>query len=97
MVYGGSPMPIMSYLVWPVASRKNALISALQTMPECEVRPAENHELLVLVTETENEQEEKQFQVRLKDLQDIACLALVSGYNDADIDSENSEELLSRS
>lgn len=90
-------MPIMSYLVWPATNRKDALISALRTMPECEVQPAENHDLLVLVTETENEQKERQFQTQLKNLQDIACLALVSGYSDADIDSKNSEELLRRS
>ncbi len=83
-------MPIMSYLAWPAANKKDKLIATLRAMPGCEVQPAEDRDLLVVVTDTQDEKEERQLQAQLKEIQELACLALVAGYSDVDNGVESS-------
>lgn len=83
-------MPIMSYLAWPTANKKDALIATLQGIIGCEVQPAEDRDLLVVVTDTQNEKEERQLQAQLKEIPELACLALVAGYSDVDNNVERS-------
>ncbi|MBX3052289.1 MAG: hypothetical protein KF753_12475 [Caldilineaceae bacterium] len=75
-------MPIKSYIAYPVLGKKERLQRALIAMPECEVLPAAEHDLLVLVTDTPNEDAEKQLAARLQAVAELQCLALVSGYQD---------------
>lgn len=74
-------MPIKSYLVHPNLGKKQLLHTALSQMEQCEVIPAENENLLILVTETQNKTEEENLQERLSLLKDIKLMALVSGFN----------------
>ena len=81
-------MPVMSYLAYPVDGKKEELIASLEAMQRCEVQPAENHDLLVLVTDTEGKEEEEALQDQLKDIESLAFLALVAGYDDPEHQSE---------
>jgi nitrate reductase NapAB chaperone NapD len=76
-------MPIKSYLVYPVQGKQAELENHLRSLPECEVLPATNHELLVLVTDTASEADEKVLEAKLKRIDTLQCLALVAGYRDA--------------
>jgi nitrate reductase NapAB chaperone NapD len=76
-------MPIKSYLVYPVQGKQAELETQLRALPECEVHPATNHELLVLITDTPDEAAEKVIEAKLKEIDTLQCLALVAGYSDA--------------
>jgi len=74
-------MPIKSYLVHPAKGKKAALAAELAHMKHCEVLPAENEDVLILITETDSKQEEEALRQNLEKLRDIKLLALVSGFN----------------
>lgn len=74
-------MPIKSYLVHPQDGKKGILIDKLTSLDHCEVVPAENKELLILVTETDSKSEEETLREQLDNIGDIKHLALVSGFN----------------
>ncbi len=74
-------MPIKSYLVHPHKGKKKELIEALSAISSCEVMPAENEDLVILVTETETEKEEELLKAKLETLPSIKLLAMVSGFN----------------
>lgn len=74
-------MPIISYLAHPHVGRKEELIKALSSMQECEVIPAENKDVLVLVTETETKADEDKLKQKLETIDSLKLLAMVSGYN----------------
>ncbi len=80
--YKEPDMPIKSYLAYPVFRGKTALQRALAAMPECEVMPATNQDLLVLITDTADEEAEKRLAQQLHAIDSLQCLALVSGYSD---------------
>lgn len=74
-------MVIKSYLVYPHQEKADELKALLSDMPECDIIPALNHDLIVLVTETQDEDAEEALISRLKGLSSLQNLALVSGYN----------------
>ncbi|TMU56140.1 hypothetical protein [Flagellimonas algicola] len=74
-------MPIKSYLVHPHDGKKEELLQELSTMASCEVVPAQNMEIIALVTETETKQEEEVLKARLESIKSLKLLALVSGFN----------------
>jgi hypothetical protein len=82
-------VPIHSYLAHPARGRKDALALALGALPGCEVMPAVNHEVLVLVTDTPHEDAERALQSALDGLPDLRSLTLVAGI---DLDSGEPEE-----
>lgn len=74
-------MPIKSYLVHPREGRKLQLADTLSKLTHCEVLPAENKEVLILVTETDSKQEEETLKEKLEQVEDIKLMALVSGFD----------------
>ena len=74
-------MPIKSYLAHPHDGKKNELIQALSSIKECDVLPAENKDVLVLVTETETKTEEDILKQKLEAISSLKLLAMVSGFN----------------
>lgn len=74
-------MPIKSYLVHPAEGKKAELAHELSRMQQCEVVPAENEEVLILITETNSKQEEEELKEKLEQLSDIKLMALVSGFD----------------
>lgn len=74
-------MPIKSYLAHPYDGKKQELINAISTLTQCEIFPAANKELLVLVTDTEDENQETILKEKLEAIASLKLLAMVSGFN----------------
>jgi len=74
-------MPIKSYLAYPQNGQKEALVKALAGFPECEVLPAENKDVVIVVTDTDTQQQDKRVQDELMQLPNLAHLGLVAVYN----------------
>jgi hypothetical protein len=58
------------------------LVAALQALPNCEVLPADNWDVVVLVTDTMGREEERILQEQLRAVVSLQCLTLVSGYDE---------------
>ena len=74
-------MPIKSYLAHPHVGKKNELINEISQIDQCEVIPAQNKDILVVVTETESKQEEEILKQKLETIESLKLLAMVSGFN----------------
>ena len=72
-------MPICSYLLTPRQGKLNVVMEALTHLPEVEVYPAEDRELLVIVTETVSQEQEDNLNERMNAIDGIDCLALSFG------------------
>jgi nitrate reductase NapAB chaperone NapD len=72
-------MAICSYLVIPQPGASAALCERLIALPGCEVVPAVNHDLLVLVTDTPGRDEENSLRERIERLDGIQALVLTFG------------------
>lgn len=73
---------IQSYVVHPAAGRAAEVIAALTAIPGCEVLAAENRPVLVLVTETPDRAAQRELERCLEAVENIAHIALVSGWTD---------------
>ena len=74
-------MPIKSYLAHPHEGKKEQLIQELLSLENCEVIPAENKDLLVVVTDTPDEIGDKKLTEQIEAIDSLKLLALVSGFN----------------
>lgn len=74
-------MPIKSYLAHPYQGKKSDLIKDISRLTQCEVIPAENKDILVIVTETDTKAEEEDLQQQLEKIPSLKLLAMVSGFN----------------
>jgi hypothetical protein len=83
-------MPIKSYLAYPVRGRRDELAATLRRLGGCQVFPAENRDLLVLVTDTPHEAADDSLQRELAEIPTLDALALVAGVGDAAIDGGDS-------
>jgi nitrate reductase NapAB chaperone NapD len=75
-------MPIKSYLVFPHEGKQKALKEALIKLSWCEVIPAENRNLLVLVTDTKDKEDEENCLLTINGLNSLEHMTLVSGFSD---------------
>ena len=73
-------MPVKSYIVIPQSDQKGSLVKDIGRMEGCEIHPAENKEVLVLVTDTESEIDDKELYAKLESNKNIKHISLVSGY-----------------
>ena len=74
-------MPIKSYLAHPHDDRKETLIEALRSLEHCEVIPAENENLLIVVTDTDTKEQEDHLKEKIESIKSLKLLAMVSGFN----------------
>lgn len=74
-------MPIKSYLAHPLSGKKEALMQELLKLENCEIVPAENEDLLVVVTDTPDEISDKKLTEQIETIDSLKLLALVSGFN----------------
>jgi nitrate reductase NapAB chaperone NapD len=72
-------MPVFSYLAIPKNGAKQALCADLAALAHCRIIPADNHEIIVLITDTPDETTEEVLQERLKNLQSLQSLNLAFG------------------
>jgi nitrate reductase NapAB chaperone NapD len=75
-------MPVFSYLAYPVRGAKEELLNDLSALDHCEVMPAENEEVLILVTDTPDEEKEKALQKNLRKLKSLQSLSMTFGHTD---------------
>ena len=75
-------MPVFSYLAYPVSGSKEQLLNDLAALDFCEVTPAENEEVLILVTDTPDEETEKELQEKVKTIKSLESLGMTFGHSD---------------
>lgn len=69
-------MGICSYLAIPRAGQRDALARRLAALPDCEVLPSLNRDILVLVTDTADRSAERALRDRIESLDGIRALVL---------------------
>lgn len=74
-------MPIKSYLAIAKDGSKRDLQQVISKLPGCEVTPAENKNVLVIITETRSAAEDEQLLKKLKSLDQLQMLTLVSAFS----------------
>jgi len=75
-------MPIFSYIAIPHKGAKDRLCAELSGLHYCQVVPADNQEIVVLVTDTPDEQKEKVLQQSLKNVESLQSLSLTFGFDE---------------
>jgi nitrate reductase NapAB chaperone NapD len=75
-------MPVFSYLAYPKKGAKEQLLRDFIALDYCEAAPAENEEILILVTDTPDENKEKELQKKLKELKSLESLGMTFGHTD---------------
>jgi nitrate reductase NapAB chaperone NapD len=75
-------MPVFSYLAYPKRGSKEQLIKDLAALDYCEATPADNEEILILITDTPDEDQEKILQKKLKSLKSLESLGMTFGHVD---------------
>ncbi len=75
-------MPIFSYLAIPKEGSKESLCAELAALEYCQIVPAENQDVVVLVTDTPDVQREGILQDTLKKLQFLQSLSMSFGYDE---------------
>jgi len=75
-------MPVFSYLAYPKRGAKKQLFEDLAALDYCETTPADNEEILILVTDTPDEEQEKALQKKIKTLKSLESLGMTFGHVD---------------
>ena len=75
-------MPVFSYLAYPKQGAKDQLIKELSALEYCEITPADNEQILILVTDTPDKDQEKALQKKLKSLKSLESLGMTFGHVD---------------
>ena len=75
-------MPVFSYLAYPKQGAKQDLLTDLSALDYCEVTPADNQNILILITDTPDEETEKVLQKKLKSLKTLESLGMTFGHVD---------------
>lgn len=75
-------MPIFSYLAIPTEGERDTLCAALEAMEYCEIIPAENQDVVILVTDTPDKESDKRLQAQLKQLSCLQSLSMTYGHAD---------------
>ncbi len=72
-------MPIKSYLALANENKQEGLRTEVLALG-CEVIPAENKDVLIVISETKNEEEDKALLEKLNSLKNLRHLTLVSAF-----------------
>ena len=74
-------MPIKSYILHFEEGKKELLLKELQQLNDCEVIPAQNHDVVVVVTDTSSEEKDTNLYNQLLEIKGLKHLSLVSGFD----------------
>jgi nitrate reductase NapAB chaperone NapD len=80
-IHGGN-MPILGYIAIPRSGVKQELLEELNGLQYCEAFPADNVDILILVTDTPDKESEEALQEQLKNIKTLESLSMTFGYND---------------
>ena len=75
-------MPVFSYLAYPKQGAKQDLLKNLSALEYCEATPADNQNILILITDAPDEETEKVLQKKLKKLKTLESLGMTFGHVD---------------
>lgn len=75
-------MPVLSFIALPTPGSKNELLKTLNSMQYCEAFPADNEDILVLVTDTPDKNTDKALHDQLNKLETLESLSMTFGYSD---------------
>ena len=75
-------MPVFSYIAYPEQGAKEQLLKDLSKLRYCEITPAQNEEILILLTDTPDEDSENKLQKKLKALDSLQSLGMTFGHID---------------
>ena len=75
-------MPIHSYLAYAKPGELSRLSESLASHPHCDVHPAENADVAILVTDTTTDADEAALHEFLQNTDALQCLAMVYGAED---------------
>ncbi len=75
-------MPIFSYLAIPKEGFAATMCAELSALNYCQIIPAENQDVVVLVTDTPDDSTEERLQKTLKRLPSLQSLSLTFGYDE---------------
>ncbi len=75
-------MPVFSYVAIPRSGEKKKLLEELNALKNCEPLPAENEDILILVTDSPDKESEEKLQLQLKKLHSLESLHMTFGCND---------------
>jgi nitrate reductase NapAB chaperone NapD len=75
-------MPVFSYLAYPKQGAKQQLLNDLTALDHCEATPADNQNILILITDTPDDETEKALQKKLKELKTLESLGMTFGHVD---------------
>ncbi len=84
-------MAIQSYLVYAKSGCREAVTSQLRNISGAEVSPAENRDVVILVTETSGKAATQLLEDQLAAIPEADGFALVAGYSDELIAAEENE------
>lgn len=73
-------MPIRSLLVHIGAGHRDGVVQALAGDPHCDVYPATNRDVIVLVTDHDDAADEERFDRRLASMPEVLSVAVVAGF-----------------
>jgi len=72
-------MPIRSYIVVPAKGARDAVAERLNSIPACDVLPAENRDLVLLVTDTATKEEDDALRATVGNVEGVRSLVLTFG------------------
>ena len=75
-------MPILGYIASSRSGSKQKLLQELNALQYCEAYPADNADILILVTDTPDKDSEEELQEHLKEIKSLESLSMTFGYND---------------
>ena len=73
-------MGVRSFLVYVAPEARDQVAQALASEPSCDVYPADNRDVVVVVTDLEDRDAEDAFDERLAAMPGVLNVALVAGY-----------------
>lgn len=73
-------MIIKSYLAFPKDGKMDTLLTSIRQLEVCEVIPAENRDVLILITELPENRNEDSLLEKIYQIDCLDHLTLVSGY-----------------
>ena len=78
-------MPVFAYLAHPVNGARDKLFQELCTIEYCEATPADNEEIIILVTDTPDKESEEKLQKKLAEIASLQSLSMTFGHVDEKI------------
>ncbi len=73
-------MPVFSYLAHPVEGAKDKLMNEVKECDHCEVIPADNEDILIILTDTPDDDAEKKLWKKLTNLKSMRSLDMIFGH-----------------